>query len=91
MKITKAQSLRYQVEKWLAPTMPVRVTASGRTHSGRVRFVCIETQQATEPRALYFFQHDDGYWHVFPPAADDARQLHVHRKGTHGGGPKSQL
>jgi hypothetical protein len=91
MKITKAQSLRYQVEKWLAPTMPVRVTAFGRTHSGRVRFVCIETQQATGPRALYFFQHDDGYWHVFPPAADDARQLHVHRKGTHGGGPKSQL
>ena len=75
MKVTKAQSLRYQVEKWLAPTIPVRVTAFGRIHSGRVRFVCIETQQATEPRAPYFFQHDDGYWHVFPPAADDARQL----------------
>jgi hypothetical protein len=27
MKITKAQSLRHHVEKWLAPTMSVRVTA----------------------------------------------------------------
>jgi hypothetical protein len=70
MKITKAQSLRYQVEKWLAPTMSVRVTAFGRTHSGRVRYVCVETQHATGPRALYFFQHDDGYWHVVPPVAD---------------------
>ncbi len=35
MKDTNAQSLRYQVEKWLAPTTPVRVTAFGRTRPGK--------------------------------------------------------
>jgi hypothetical protein len=70
MKDTKAQSLRYQVEKWLAPTTPVHVTAFGRTRSGRARYVCVETGQPTGSRSLFFFQHKDGYWHVFPPVAD---------------------
>ncbi len=82
MKGTKAQSLRYQVEKWLAPTTPVHVTAFGHTRLGRGRYVCVETWQPTGLHALFFFQHDDGYWHVFPPAADSA-QLRAQRTGTH--------
>jgi hypothetical protein len=67
MKRTMAQSLRYQVEKWLAPTTPVHVTAFGHTGLGRARYVCVETHQATGLHALFFFEHDNGYWNVFPP------------------------
>jgi hypothetical protein len=72
MKRTKAQSLRYQVEKWLAPATPVHVTAFGYTRLGRARYVCVETRQATGFHALFFFRHDDGYWNVFPPVGDPA-------------------
>lgn len=84
MKNTKVQSLRYQVEKWLAPTMPVHVTVFGRTHSGRRRYVCVETRQPAGSRALFFFRHDDGCWQVFPPAAD-ARRFRVGRESTFAG------
>jgi len=84
MKNAKMQSLRYQVEKWLTPTMPVHVTAFGRANSGSGRYVCVETQKPAGSCALFFFRHDDGCWHVFPPAAD-ARQLRVRRTGTHDG------
>ena len=83
MKGTKAQSLRYQVEKWLGPATPVHVTAFGHTRSGRGRYVCVETRLPTGSHALFFFHHNDGYWHVFPPAADSA-QLHAQLTGTHG-------
>ncbi|MEM5403822.1 hypothetical protein AB4Y45_15155 [Paraburkholderia sp. EG287A] len=73
MRRTKTQSLRYQVEKWLAPTSPVHVTAFGHTPSGRARYVCVETRQTTGFHALFFFQHDDGYWNVFPPVGDQAQ------------------
>ncbi|MCP3717593.1 MULTISPECIES: hypothetical protein [Paraburkholderia] len=73
MRRTKTQSLRYQVEKWLAPTSPVHVTAFGHTPSGRARYVCVETRQTTGFHALFFFQHDDGYWNVFPPVGDQGQ------------------
>lgn len=75
MKSTNEQSLRFQVEKWLAPgpTTPVHVTAFSRTRSGRRRYVCVETAQPAGLRALFFFRHDDGYWCVFPPSADGPR------------------
>jgi hypothetical protein len=85
MKNAKVQSLRYQVEKWLTPTMPVHVTAFGRTPSGRGRYVCVATWQLAGSRALFFFRHDDGCWHVWPPLANDTPQLRVRRTGTHGG------
>ena len=72
MKRTKVKSLRYQVEKWIAPTTPVHVTAFGHTGSGRARYVRVETRQATGFHALFFFQHDDGYWNVFPPVDSQA-------------------
>jgi hypothetical protein len=83
MKNTKAQSLRYQVEKWFAPSTPVHVTAFGHTCLGRGRYVCVETRRSTGFHALFFFQHEDGYWNVFPPTADTAQWRG--RTGTHGG------
>jgi hypothetical protein len=82
MKNTTVQSLRYQVEKWLTPTTQVHVTAFGRTRSGGGRYVCVETWQPTGSRALFFFQHDDGYWHVLPPVVNGTPQLHVRRAGA---------
>ncbi|OAJ52133.1 hypothetical protein A6V36_18630 [Paraburkholderia ginsengiterrae] len=72
MKSTNGQSLRCQVEKWLAPapTTPVRVTAFSRTRLGGQRYVCVETLSPSGVHALFFFKHDDGNWHVFPQAAN---------------------
>ena len=72
MRSTDNRSLRYQVEKWLAPapTSAVHVTEFGRTRWGRTRYVCVETSSPTGLRVLFFFRHDDSTWHVFPPAAD---------------------
>jgi len=72
MKLAMAQSLRYQVEKWLAPTTPVHVTAFGHVRSGKGRYVCVETRQASGLHALFFFQYEDGYWNVLPPTGDTA-------------------
>jgi hypothetical protein len=75
MKGTNEQSLRFQVEKWLAPgpTASVRVVEFSRTRVGQRRYVCVESVQAAALRALFFFRHDDGYWRVFPPPADTSR------------------
>lgn len=72
MEGANEQSLRFLVEKWLAPgpMEPVHVTKFGRTRSGRRRYVCVEVAQPSGVRALFFFRHDDGCWYVFPPAGD---------------------
>jgi hypothetical protein len=75
MRNVNEQSLRFQVEKWLAPgpTMPVHVTEFSRTRPGGRRYVRVETAQPGGLRALFFFRHDDGRWYVFPPTADRPR------------------
>jgi len=72
MKSTSEQSLRFQVEKWLAPgpSMAVHVTEYGRTRWAGRRYVRVETAQQGGLRALFFFRHDDGCWRVFPPSSD---------------------
>jgi hypothetical protein len=68
MKNAYEQSLRYQVEKWLAPgNVPVRVTQFSRTFYDRRRFVRVEVLQGAASKALYFFRHDDGHWCPYPP------------------------
>ncbi|MGT2477532.1 hypothetical protein [Paraburkholderia terrae] len=59
------------IEKWLAPTpgTPVRLTRFTRTRPSRGRYVCVEASRPAGPLAIFFFRHDDGAWHVFPPAA----------------------
>jgi hypothetical protein len=75
MNSTSEQSLRFQVEKWLAPssTAQVHVTEFSRTRLGRRRYVCVETSLPGGSRALFFFRHDDGSWCVFPPTDDSPR------------------
>lgn len=69
MKCAYEQSLRYQVEKWLAPgSTPVHVTQFSRTRADRRRFVRVEMLQGAASKALFFFRHDDGHWCVYPPA-----------------------
>jgi hypothetical protein len=72
MRAASEQSLRFLVEKWLAPgpSIPVRVTEFSRTRTGRRRYVRVETALAAGARGLFFFRHDDGCWCVFPPTAD---------------------
>jgi len=66
---TTEKSLRLLVEKWLTPTWatPIRVTRFSRTHSSRRRYVRVEALRPEGSVALFFFHHDDGTWHVFPP------------------------
>ncbi|SKC77372.1 hypothetical protein SAMN06266956_3076 [Paraburkholderia hospita] len=75
MKNRSEQSLRWQVEKWLAPApaTPIHVTRFSRTRLGGRRCVYVETSSSRGMRALFFFRHDDGSWYVFPPAADSPR------------------
>lgn len=64
------KSLRYLVEKWLAPTaaMRIHVVQFGRMSLEKRRYVRIEASTPTGSRAIFFFRHDDGIWCVFPPA-----------------------
>lgn len=61
-------SLRLLIEKWLTPTMatPVQVTRFSRTPPNRTRYVRVEVPRAEGSVAIFFFQHDDGTWRVFP-------------------------
>jgi hypothetical protein len=66
---TAEMSLRSLVEKWLTPALaaPIRVTRFSRTRAARRRYVHVEALRADGPIGLFFFQHDDGAWRVFPP------------------------
>jgi hypothetical protein len=70
-QVTARQSLRALVEKWLGATSatPVRVVLVHRIRFGRRRCVCIKAERAADSFTLFFFRHDDGAWHVFPPDA----------------------
>ena len=72
MKNTSGQSLRCQVEKWLAPApaTPVHVTRFSSSGWNGRRYVCVETSSPAGARALFFFRHDDGSWCVFPQTAN---------------------
>jgi hypothetical protein len=78
MRAAGEQSLRFLVEKWLAPvpSKPVRVTAFSRTRADGTRYVRVETLSPDGLRALFFFRHRDGCWCVFPPTVDKPKRLH---------------
>ncbi|MBB5443132.1 MULTISPECIES: hypothetical protein [unclassified Paraburkholderia] len=80
MKNTNAQSLRCQVEKWLAPapTMHVHVTRFSRAAGDGRRYVCVEASSPAGARALFFFRHDDGSWSVFPPTVNRRKSTAEH-------------
>lgn len=66
---TGEKSLRYLVEKWLAPAphARIRVVQFGHIRKDRRRYVHIEASAPSGTRAIFFFRHDDGCWCVFPP------------------------
>ncbi|TDG06582.1 hypothetical protein E1N52_19840 [Paraburkholderia guartelaensis] len=66
---TTGMTLRWAVEKWLAPTTatPAHVVRVRRTGRHR-RCVCIEAARASGLLSIFFFRHDDGSWNVYPPA-----------------------
>jgi hypothetical protein len=72
MKPATEQSLRFLVDKWLAPmpAHPVRVTEFGRTRWGHTRYVRVEASLPGGMRSLLFFRHNDGCWCVFPPTSE---------------------
>jgi hypothetical protein len=77
MRATSEQSLRFLVEKWLAPepSASLRVTEFSRTRLGGRRYVRVETLLGADSRGLFFFRHDDGCWCVFPPTADNPKMF----------------
>jgi hypothetical protein len=83
MRAASEQSLRFLVEKWLAPgpSALVHVTEFSRTRLGGRRYVRVETSVEAGSRGLFFFRHDDGCWCVFPPTAD-ARKLSVYPRAA---------
>ncbi|MFM0401960.1 hypothetical protein PQR30_21070 [Paraburkholderia aspalathi] len=85
MKSTNGQSLRCQVEKWLAPApaTPVRVTAFSRTRLGGRRYVCVESASPSGTHMLFFFKHDDGSWYVFPQTANKRKLAAVQPDFSH--------
>jgi hypothetical protein len=64
------QSLRSVVNKWLEfnSLKSARLTTFGRRLPGGRRYVCVGAVYDGEKLALFFFQHHDGCWRVFPPA-----------------------
>jgi hypothetical protein len=74
MKPTNDGSLRFLVEKWLAPATfaAVHVTEFGRTRRGGTRYVQV-ADASFNSHALFFFRHRDGCWRVFPPASEGMR------------------
>ncbi|WGS49689.1 hypothetical protein LFL96_18380 [Paraburkholderia sp. D15] len=85
MRVASEQSLRFLVEKWLAPTTSesVHVTEFSRTRLGGRRYVRVETsmESGLGLRGLFFFRHDDGCWCVFPPTADGP-SLYAHPRAA---------
>nr|WP_240975431.1 hypothetical protein [Paraburkholderia aromaticivorans] len=61
---TGEKSLRFLVEKWLAPsaTMPARVTQFIHARGDPWRYVRVESSQPGGVLAIFFFRHDDGSW-----------------------------
>jgi hypothetical protein len=80
MKNRSEQSLRWQVEKWLAPApaTPIHVTRLGHPGRGGRHCVRVETSSPAGVRALFFFRHDDGSWCVFPPTSDRRKSTAEH-------------
>jgi hypothetical protein len=73
--VASQQSLRVLVEKWLGAVSSghLQVHSIQRLRAGRNRCVCIEVERAPGSElsafTLFFFRHDNGAWHVYPPEA----------------------
>lgn len=62
-------SLRMLIERWVGPVETSRVHACVvRSSAHRARCVRVEADRASGTLSLFVFRHQDGSWHVFPPA-----------------------
>lgn len=73
-------SLRLLAEKWLSPRLATSVMIKrARMPRTNARYVRFEARCAGERVVMFFFQHDDRDWYVFPqetaPATMDADHL----------------
>jgi hypothetical protein len=61
-------SLRRMIEKWLPPAIDtrIRVTRFNRARPNQRRYVRVEVFRPEGSIVIFFFQHDDGRWRVFP-------------------------
>jgi hypothetical protein len=73
--VTTKSSLRGLREKLRATAgaLPVRVLSLHGSRDGLTCRVCVEIRRPAGPLVLFFFRHDDGTWHVFPPAGNVCR------------------
>jgi hypothetical protein len=79
LMVASEQSLRVLVEKWLGAVSAghLHVRSIHRIRAARRRCVCIEVERASGAASnsafssftLFFFRHDDGAWHIYPPEA----------------------
>ncbi|APR40280.1 hypothetical protein [Paraburkholderia sp. SOS3] len=67
---TTGKTLRWAVDKWLAPTAaaPARITRCSRTAGAGLGCVRVEASRPDGLLSFFFFRHGDGSWNVFPPA-----------------------
>jgi hypothetical protein len=62
------KSLRDAVESWITPNRAIPVRIRSLQRSARVRGVQVEARNQEGDLSICFFKHEDGAWHVFPPA-----------------------
>jgi hypothetical protein len=66
-------SLRLLVQKWLSPRPAASVMIKrARMPGTNVRYIKFSLLRDGERVVMFFFQHDDGGWYVFPPEAAHA-------------------
>ena len=67
-------SLRFHVEKWFGRTAisSLEVSRVRPAKLGRNRCVQVVSSQSENRLTIFFFQHGDGRWSVFPPPTQHA-------------------
>ncbi|RDJ99083.1 hypothetical protein DLM46_30320 [Paraburkholderia lacunae] len=63
------KSLRVLVDRWFGATggRVVRVQLRRLPGPTAARCICVEAQRPAGTLTVFFFRHNDGSWHVFPP------------------------
>ncbi|WP_321798299.1 hypothetical protein [Caballeronia sp. J97] len=66
---SQTTSLKFFVNDWFGKDETFRVTRPVRSRERPWRAVRVEVMRSSATFALFFFQHGDGSWCVYPPAA----------------------
>ncbi|WP_084688623.1 hypothetical protein [Paraburkholderia oxyphila] len=62
-----SSSLRALIDKWFSPATLLRVRRFTMSPRGVPRCVRVESMGNGAERVIFFFQHGDGVWRVYPP------------------------